>query len=177
MQYGLLRKENRGVIMQDDPFNAIEYVNDPNTRAEILRTICVLPDNLRVILLLYYYGGLRIQEIAAAMNVPVGVVNDQLESARRRVFKELGMKGTYKYTVPDKPKKSLVLKEIFDKYAEETSSDEQIQRVLEPVLRMIAEGKFDKPWWYRFKRFVKPLVVVAVISGLILLITISSNAL
>ena len=156
MQYGLLFKEDRDVIMQDDPFNAIEYINDPNTRAEILRTICVLPDNLRVVLLLHYYGGLRIQEIASAMNVPIGVVNNQLEGARRRVFKEFGMTGINKYTVSDKPKKSPVLKEIFDKYAEETSSDEQIQRILEPVLRMIAEGKFDRPWWYRFKRFVKP---------------------
>ena len=108
MQHGLLFKDNRGVIMQNDPFNVIEYFNDPQPRAEILRTVCVLPDNLRVVLLLYYYGGLGIQEIASAMNIPPRVVNSQLESALERIFKGPGMKSTYEYNLPDKQKSHLL---------------------------------------------------------------------
>ena len=37
------------------------------------------------------------------------------------------------------------LKQVFDMYIEEEISDEQIQRVLEPVLKLINEGAFSKP--------------------------------
>jgi|GEM_PF-3550169 len=37
------------------------------------------------------------------------------------------------------------LKYVFDRYIEEEISDEQIRRVLDPVLRLIREGKFSRP--------------------------------
>jgi len=37
------------------------------------------------------------------------------------------------------------LKRIFDLHAEETITDDQVRRVLDPVLEMIIEGKFEKP--------------------------------
>ena len=39
--------------------------------------------------------------------------------------------------------KTSALKEIFDRYSEDSITEEQVQRVLEPVLKMIYEGKFD----------------------------------
>ena len=36
------------------------------------------------------------------------------------------------------------LTEIFDSYARECITDEQIQRVLEPVIREILEGRFNR---------------------------------
>ena len=36
------------------------------------------------------------------------------------------------------------LKELFDKYTDDTISDEQVNRVLAPILEMIQEGRFDK---------------------------------
>ena len=38
-----------------------------------------------------------------------------------------------------------VIKQIFEGYIEDTISDEQIRRILEPVLKLINEGAFDKP--------------------------------
>ena len=41
--------------------------------------------------------------------------------------------------------KKPVLKQVFDGYIDDTVSNEQICRVLEPVLRLISEGVFDRP--------------------------------
>jgi len=45
-----------------------------------------------------------------------------------------------------------MLKQILDEYAEETISDEQIERVLAPVIRMIEAGCFNRPKPKRFHR-------------------------
>jgi len=47
--------------------------------------------------------------------------------------------GIYKSS--EKP----VLKQIFDKYVEDSITDEQLFRILEPVLKRIREGAFDRP--------------------------------
>ena len=39
---------------------------------------------------------------------------------------------------------SPILAEILHEYADETISDEQVQRVLAPVLKMIRDGKFSR---------------------------------
>lgn len=41
--------------------------------------------------------------------------------------------------------KTSTLKKIFDIYIEDSISDEQVNRVLNPVLSLIKEGKFDRP--------------------------------
>ena len=48
--------------------------------------------------------------------------------------------GTTKYE-----RKPSVMKQIFDKYIDETITDEQIIRVLEPVIRLIRKGAFSRP--------------------------------
>jgi len=40
--------------------------------------------------------------------------------------------------------KHCALKELFDRYTDDTIPDEQVNRVLEPILEMIREGRFDK---------------------------------
>ena len=45
----------------------------------------------------------------------------------------------------NRTKNKPALKQIFDGYIEDTVSNEQIHRVLEPVLRLIGEGAFDRP--------------------------------
>lgn len=49
-----------------------------------------------------------------------------------------------------------VLKEIFDKYVEDTISEEKIRRVLKPIYKMIHEGMFDRPRRRGF--FVKRII-------------------
>ena len=51
------------------------------------------------------------------------------------------------------------IKKVFDGYAEDTISEEQVQRVLAPILKLIREGYFDRPRgflgiWKRKKRAV-----------------------
>ena len=48
-------------------------------------------------------------------------------------------KSTDEYTLPE----VFALKNIFDKAAEETISDEQVRRLCAPIIKMIKEGKFD----------------------------------
>ena len=38
-----------------------------------------------------------------------------------------------------------ILKQVFDSYIEDSVTEEQVQRVLEPVFRLILQGTFDRP--------------------------------
>ena len=49
------------------------------------------------------------------------------------------------YNLDDDLSFGIMLERIFDLHAEETISDEQIIRVLEPILTMIEGGLFSKP--------------------------------
>lgn len=42
-----------------------------------------------------------------------------------------------------------LLRSVFDYCLSETITDEQVQRVLAPVLAMIWAGAFDRPWYER----------------------------
>ena len=63
------------------------------------------------------------------------------------------------------------LKQVFEKYAEESITEEQVRRVLEPILRMIYEGRFDKrkP---RKSWIVNPLGSTIAVAILILVVAI-----
>jgi len=39
----------------------------------------------------------------------------------------------------------LVIRQVFEGYIEDTISDEQVLRILEPILKLINEGAFDRP--------------------------------
>ena len=41
--------------------------------------------------------------------------------------------------------KTTVMKQVFDKYIEDTITDEQVNRVLEPIIRLIRQGAFSRP--------------------------------
>ena len=43
------------------------------------------------------------------------------------------------------PARASVMKQVFDGYIEDTITDEQVWRVLEPVFRLIRQGTFDRP--------------------------------
>ena len=65
-----------------------------------------------------------------------------------------------------------VLRYVFDWYAENTITNEQVERVLEPVIKMILEGKFDRPRPRRFSWLFKPTLSLAVIGVLIYVVWI-----
>ena len=55
-------------------------------------------------------------------------------------------------------KKKPILTDIFDRYEKDTVTDLQVLRVLEPVLRMIVEGRFER------KNKLKSALVIGVFS-------------
>jgi len=168
-------RNGNGKIKKDDLLAAIEYPQDPAKRAEVIRIISKLPVNQRIALLSYYYGGLNEQEVAASMQVPRRVAENYLEHARQKVLKELGMNNENTLIAPGGLPDVPVLKQIFDRYVEDTISDEQLRRVLEPVLRMIDEGEFDRPRLHRYEWLLKPLAIVMIVVAMVVIVIFSQR--
>ena len=59
------------------------------------------------------------------------------------------------YHAHTKDTDATVLKDIFGWYAEYSITEEQIERVLDPVIKMIHDGKFDKHRPSRFTGIFK----------------------
>ena len=66
------------------------------------------------------------------------------------------------------PPDNCVLKKTFDRCAAITITDEQVRRMLEPILRMIREGRFDRP--SVFSRWLQAVVVAAAAVAAVALI-------
>ncbi|MCL2889038.1 MAG: sigma-70 region 4 domain-containing protein [Eggerthellaceae bacterium] len=159
--------------MRRDPFAAIEHPNDFAKRTEVIRVVNKLPGDQKIALLSYYYGGLSIREVATSMQIPRAAALNHLENAKENVLRELGLNGTTSMMAPGEQIKTPVLKQIFDKYAEESITEDQLRRVLEPVLRMINEGRFNRPRYQRFEWLLKPVASVSVVVALTLMVGFS----
>lgn len=75
--------EKRGLIdlleaREADPFNNVDAAE---TRALVRGCIDRLPDFLRQVVLMAYYQGLKYQEIADALDIPLGTVKSRLHAA------------------------------------------------------------------------------------------------
>ncbi len=75
--------EKRGLIdmleaREADPFNNVDAAE---TRALVRSCIDRLPDFLKTVVLLAYYQGLKYQEIADALDIPLGTVKSRLHAA------------------------------------------------------------------------------------------------
>ena len=66
-----------------------------------------------------------------------------------------------------------LLSEILNKYAEDSITDEQVQRVLKPVLIMIHEGKFDRSPFQRFSWLTTQLLSIATAMVMIIAAALS----
>lgn len=62
--------------------------------------------------------------------------------------------------------KDSVLKEVFDRYADDIITDKQIERLLKPIIQMIKEGRFDR----KITKLWEPILALAAV--LILAITV-----
>ena len=56
------------------------------------------------------------------------------------------------------PSRKNIIRQVFDGYIEDTITDEQIKRILEPVLRRIRSGAFDRPRNFFGKIFHKRVI-------------------
>jgi len=75
--------ENRGLIdmleaREADPFNNVDAAE---TRTLVRSCIDRLPDFLKTVVLLAYYQGLKYQEIADVLDIPLGTVKSRLHAA------------------------------------------------------------------------------------------------
>ena len=51
-----------------------------------------------------------------------------------------------------RPARNSAFKKACDDYIEETVTDEQVWRILEPIIRLIKQGAFDRPRRFFFLR-------------------------
>ena len=63
------------------------------------------------------------------------------------------------------------LRNVFDLYAEYSITEEQVERVLAPVIKMIQDGKFDKPRQKHFTWLFKSMMSIIAVGALILVIS------
>jgi RNA polymerase sigma-70 factor (ECF subfamily) len=59
----------------------LELASDAETREQVRARVDRLPDNLRHVLILAYYQGLKYREIADIIGIPVGTVKSRLHAA------------------------------------------------------------------------------------------------
>ena len=160
--------------MQYESFLPIEYATDPEKRQAVLEIVSELPLNQRLALLAHFYGGLSVIEIATAMKAPVWAADKYLVNACERVVKKLGIADMI-MNAPNEHVNAPVLKKIFDQYEAEMITDEQKQRVLAPVLKMIREDKFERSRWQRYSWFIIPLIAIATVVALIITVAVTQT--
>ena len=134
--------------MQYETYSRLRYANDPNKRVDVLKVISDLPPSQCMLLLSHFYGGLSVEEIATVMKIPAELTGDYLEIACDRVLHELEV-ANIDVNISDEASIKNALRDIFNWYETEIITDERIQRILEPILKMIRDGKFDQPLWFR----------------------------
>jgi len=70
----------------------------------------------------------------------------------------------------DEPQKTPVLSQVLVSYSEESITEEQVQRVLKPVVAMIYEGRFDESLSKRYSWAIKPMVSMIAVGVLIVIV-------
>lgn len=90
--------ERRGLIdlleaRESDPFDNLDAAE---TRELVRNCLNELPDFLRQVVLMAYYQGLKYQEIADALGIPLGTVKSRLHSALLKLNEIWDQMGTMK---------------------------------------------------------------------------------
>ncbi|HEY0522833.1 MAG TPA: sigma-70 family RNA polymerase sigma factor [Stellaceae bacterium] len=67
------------------------------------RALARLPEEQRQVLLLVGLEGMRYEEVAAVLDVPVGTVRSRLSRGREMLRRLMGMKDDVNVTVPERP--------------------------------------------------------------------------
>lgn len=76
-----------------DPGRVEDGLEDAEARRALRRAVRGLPDKMRVPVLLFYAGGLAVEDVARALGVPVGTVKSRLSRARGLLRSELEAMG------------------------------------------------------------------------------------
>ena len=118
----------------------------------LFRAISTLPSKQRVALLAHEYAGLSITETSLITGSPRWAVTYNIKRARENVLKCLEQDAPELYTEVS----NASIQSIMDKYAEESTSDEQMVRVFGPVSIMLEEEESKRAtrklvWFFKKK--------------------------
>ena len=89
----MLRSPWRRRIVGEEALEHICSVNPELPDPTVSRAVLNLPKDQRIAVTLFYVQGMKIREIAEALNIPIQTVSSRLSRARRRLHSEL--KGWY----------------------------------------------------------------------------------
>ena len=121
-------------------FAIIESESLRRNRAKICEIISDLPPALRTVLMIHEFGGLNINEVAGIMKVSSKTVESDLSTAWGIIGSKLSIdSGLVDETKISNDEKTAI-KKAFDTHINESTSDEQIDRILKPVLDRIQDN-------------------------------------
>lgn len=81
-------------LVSDQP-EPLDYVIDQEMKTVLMNKIFKLPEDLKAVVIMKYYGGMKLEEIAAAMDCPVGTVKSRLYNAKKLLRKWLMVKRRF----------------------------------------------------------------------------------
>ena len=92
--YAQRRRQGKVVYLEDlipEP-----AAPDPPQNGGLWEAVCALPPERRAAVVLFYYEGMQVDEIAKALGVPKGTVKSRLSRARKQLREMLcGEEGSY----------------------------------------------------------------------------------
>jgi RNA polymerase sigma-70 factor, ECF subfamily len=78
-----------GALTSDDQSNPVAALLSSALRQELRSAIRALPDKHRRVIVMRYFGGLSLQDIAGAMKCPLGTVKSRLFNGLRQIRRSL----------------------------------------------------------------------------------------
>ena len=77
--------KRQNVVLFADPE---QYEQEPETAEDHLWSVILeLPENVRVVMVLYYYEGFSVREISTLLDIPEGTTKTRLSSGRKQLAK------------------------------------------------------------------------------------------
>jgi len=127
----------------EDTFHSLIRVEDPEMRAQVTQAVERLSGKERTVMLLHHYSDLSVEQTAEAMKITGQRVAKHLVRAQERVFDEVGEKYMSSFDTTYDSSENSTLRQLFDEHAAETITDEQLNRIIAPIGRMINAGCFN----------------------------------
>jgi len=158
----------------DGPADAMNIAGGAEDMGSAEFSVGEISSEERIARLMRKYGHYEIGKKTENASIP------SVEAERRQPVLKLVEADHYCMAVvthEDKePQKASTLKKVFDKHAEETITDDQLDNILAPVLAGIEEGKYRKHRSNSLKKwFAGPIPAMAVIVALIIFVAMNTN--
>ena len=81
----ILRKSSK-IIFLNNEITEIAYDKDPNEYLDLYEAINTLNDDMKVVVILYYFNDLSISEISKITNIKEGTIKSRLSRGREKLY-------------------------------------------------------------------------------------------